>query len=289
MTPSTLPPSTLPPSTLPQGLYIVSTPLGNKRDITLRALDILNNVDCIACEDTRHSAPLLQHYGIKKPLISYHDHNAASKRPVLLDKLQQGTRVALISDAGTPLIADPGYKLVAACALLGITIFTIPGCSAVIAALSVAGLPTDKFCFLGFLPPKTAGRRTALEAVKHYPMTLVYYETPQRIAEALDDVAVVLGNRQVALARELTKLYEQVIRGTVAEVRAVLSSHNVLKGEMVLLIGGAEAQHYSEAALIDMLQQARQNHSVKEAVATVAGVTGLPRKEIYQLALRERV
>lgn len=278
------------PSTLPQGLYIVSTPLGNKRDITLRALDILGAVDCIACEDTRHSAPLLQHYGIKKPLISYHDHNAASKRPVLLEKLQQGARVALISDAGTPLIADPGYKLVAACAPLGITVFTIPGCSAVIAALSIAGLPTDKFCFLGFLPPKTAARRTALEAAKHYPMTLAYYETPQRIVETLEDVAAVLGNRQVALARELTKLYEQVIRGTVAEVLALVGAQAVLKGEMVLLISGAEeAESYGEAALLEMLKKARETQSVKEAVATVSGATGLPRKEIYQLALREGV
>jgi 16S rRNA (cytidine1402-2'-O)-methyltransferase len=252
-------------------------------------LDILKDVDCIACEDTRHSAPLLQHYGIKKPLISYHDHNAASKRPVLLEKLQQGARVALISDAGTPLIADPGYKLVAACAPLGIPVFTIPGCSAVIAALSIAGLPTDKFCFLGFLPPKAAGRRTALETVKHYPMTLAYYETPQRIVETLEDIAAVLGNRQVAVAKELTKLYEQVIRGTVAEVLAILSSQAVLKGEMVLLIGGAEEEAYSEAVLLGMLRQARQTYSVKEAVATVAGGTGLPRKDIYQLALREGV
>lgn len=269
-------------------LYLIATPIGNLEDITLRALRILREeVDRIACEDTRHSRKLLDHYQITKPLISYHDHNERERGEQLLDALRAGERIALISDAGTPLISDPGYRLAASAASEGIPVIPIPGPSALISALCASGLPTDSFVFGGFLPPKQGQRRKALESWAASPATLVFYEAPHRIAEALEDVDAVLGSRPVVLARELTKLHEEFHRGTAAEIRAQLTSANS-RGEMVLLIGRGAAVVRDERPLPEAVADAiRGGMERMEAIKHVARQRGLSKREVYQAVTGE--
>jgi len=225
-------------STLPKGtLYIVSTPIGNREDITLRALRILKEVDLIAAEDTRHTGLLLKHFGIQAPLTSYFEGNEFKKKEFILSKLTQGERVALVSDAGTPGISDPGFRLVQAAVESRIAIVPIPGPSAMIVALSVSGLPTDAFLFRGFLPHKTKKRRDLLKELADVRETLIFYESPHRIFETLQDISEVLGDREIVLTRELTKIYEEILRGKVSEIQIQIGGRK-LRGEITLVISG---------------------------------------------------
>lgn len=268
---------------MPAALYLIATPIGNLEDITLRALRILKeDVDRIACEDTRHSRKLLAHYGIDKPLISYHDHNERERGEELLAALRAGERIALISDAGTPLISDPGYRLAAAAAAEGIDVIPLPGPSAILAALCASGLPTDAFVFGGFLPPKQGQRRKALESWAETPATLVFYEAPHRILDALDDVDAVLGGRPVVLARELTKMHEQFLRGTAVEVREQLKPANT-RGEMVLLIGRGDAAVRDDRPIPEAVAEAiRGGMERMDAIKHIARQRGLSKREVYQ-------
>jgi 16S rRNA (cytidine1402-2'-O)-methyltransferase len=271
---------------LAPGLYVVATPIGNLRDVTLRALEILAAADLIACEDTRVSRKLTDRYGIASPLIAYHDHNAAAVRPKILARLQEGAAVALISDAGTPLVSDPGYKLARAAREAGHTVTAAPGASAVLAALAVAGLPSDRFCFEGFLPPKAGARRNRIAELASIPATLVLFETGPRLAAALADLAAGLGAREAAVCRELTKLHEEVRRGDLAALARDYGDEADPRGEMVVVIappaGDAQASPDETDAL---LRTALGRVSVKDAVAEVAGLTGRPRGQVYRRAL----
>ncbi len=272
---------------LAPGLHIVATPIGNLRDISFRALATLAAADAILAEDTRTSKTLLAHYGISTPLLPYHEHNAAQMRPKVLAKLREGGKLALISDAGTPLVSDPGYKLVAELVAEGLPVTGIPGPSAVLAALVLAGLPTDRFFFEGFLPPKSGGRRTRLTELAAIPGTLVFFESPRRLAEMLADAAAVLGARRGAVARELTKFYETVRRGTLPELAAHYESEEEARGEIVVIIGppGAADLVTSDEAIDERLRAAMAKVSLKEAVAQVAAETGQPRRKVYARAL----
>jgi 16S rRNA (cytidine1402-2'-O)-methyltransferase len=269
-------------------LYVVATPIGNLEDITLRALRILREVDRIACEDTRQTRKLLERHGISKPLVSYHEHNEQARAEELLRELEAGKNIALVSDAGTPLIADPGYRLVAQARAAGVTVSPIPGPSAMVSALSASGLPTDSFFFGGFLPAKKTQRRKTLEEIKAFPTTLVFYEAPHRILEALDDIAEVLGPRQVTLARELTKIHEEFLVGEASQLRAALAARPSLKGEITLIIGKGEpptADQLPIEAAFDKLLAAGVPRM--EAMKTVARERGLSKREVYQ-KLNER-
>jgi 16S rRNA (cytidine1402-2'-O)-methyltransferase len=222
-------------------LYVVATPLGNLEDITLRALRVLQEVDLIATEDTRRTRILLDHYQISKPLTSLYDHNEALKAPTLIRRLQEGLRIALVSDAGTPLISDPGYRLVQLAISQEITVIPIPGPSAVVAVLSVAGLPTDRFVFEGFLPKKPGKRRRRLEALSEEPRTLIFYESPRRVYEILGEMQVLWGNRRVVVARELTKKFDTILRGRITEIQAHLEKHPP-QGEVTLAVEGATVE-----------------------------------------------
>src|SRR3989440_8332900 len=271
---------------LAPGLYLVATPIGNLRDITLRALEILAGADLVACEDTRVSRKLFDHYGLSTPLIAYHDHNADTARPKILDKLAAGGAVALVSDAGTPLISDPGYRLVRAAAAAGHPVTAAPGPSAALMALTVAGLPTDRFFFDGFLPAKETARRARIAEIKRIPATLVLFETGPRIADALADLAAGLGPREAALCRELTKLYEEVRRGDLATLARETAQADEPRGEMVIVVAPPEREREVTAVDLDaLLREALDRLSVKEAVAEVAAVTGESRREVYQRAL----
>ncbi|MCU4181319.1 16S rRNA (cytidine(1402)-2'-O)-methyltransferase [Bosea sp. BH3] len=272
---------------LSPGLHIVATPIGNLRDISFRALATLAAADAILAEDTRTSKTLLAHYGIATPLLPYHEHNAAQMRPKVLAKLREGGKLALISDAGTPLVSDPGYKLVAELVAEGLPVTGIPGPSAVLAALVLAGLPTDRFFFEGFLPPKSGGRRTRLTELAAIPGTLVFFESPRRLAEMLTDAAAVLGARPGAVARELTKFYETVRRGTLPELAAHYGSAEEARGEIVVIIGppGATDLVPTDDAIDERLRAALTKVSLKEAVAQVAAETGQPRRKVYARAL----
>ena len=271
-------------SPLAPGLHIVATPIGNLADITLRALSVLARADIIYCEDTRHSIRLLQHYALNRPLAPYHEHNAEHERPRIIERLQRGQVVALISDAGTPLISDPGYKLVQAAREAGHGVWSLPGPSAPIAALAIAGLPTDRFTFEGFLPAKSAARRNRLEASASIPGTLVFFESPQRLAESLRDMAAILGARAAAVARELTKLHEEVRSGTLAQLADWANSAPV-KGEIVILVGPAGKVPVDDALIQASLEQALTSLSVRDAAKQVAESLGAPRSRVYQLAL----
>ncbi len=263
-------------------LYIVSTPIGNLEDMTFRAVRILGEVSLIACEDTRHSRVLLQHYGIDRPLISYHDHNEQERTENLIVRLQQGESVALISDAGTPLISDPGYRLVSRAIEEGILVTPIPGASAILAALAGSGLPTDSFHFGGFLAAKTTQRRKQLESVKGVDSTLVYYEAPHRILESLADVCEILGARQVVLTRELTKVHEEFLRGTAAEVLDKLRARPSVKGEMTLVIGRAVAAPVSDLPVKDAVEALIQSGVARmDAMKAVARERGMSKREVY--------
>jgi len=269
------------------GLHIVATPIGNLRDITLRALDVLAAADLIACEDTRITRRLLDHYHITTALTPYHEHNAATARPKLLARLAEGAALALVSDAGTPLVSDPGFKLVRAAREAGHPVTALPGPSAALAALAVCGLPTDRFFFEGFLPPRSMPRRTRIAELKHLPATLVLFESGVRVADCLGDLAEGLGARAAAICRELTKLHEEVRRGSLDELAAHYAGDAETRGEFVLVIAPPEssANATAPADLDALLREALGRLSVKEAVAEIASVTGLPRREVYQRAL----
>jgi 16S rRNA (cytidine1402-2'-O)-methyltransferase len=271
---------------LEPGLYLVATPIGNLRDITLRALETLAAADLIACEDTRVTHKLLERYGISTPLTPYHDHNAAQARPKLLARLKDGAAVALVSDAGTPLVSDPGYKLVRAARDADVSVTALPGASAVLAALTLAALPTDRFFFEGFLPAKEGQRRSRIAELARVPATLVLFETGARIAAALADLAAALGPREAAICRELTKLHEEVRRGDLATLARDYASMAEPRGEIVIVIAPPEPQEKLSAGDLDtLLREALARLSVKEAVAEVAAVTGEPRRDVYQRAL----
>lgn len=267
------------------GLYIVATPIGNLRDITLRALDILAGADVIACEDTRVTAKLLNAYGIAARTIPYHDHNAARMRPQLIERLNQGEVVALVSDAGTPLVSDPGFKLVRAAREAGIPVYAAPGPSAALAALVSSGLPPDRFTFAGFLPAGQGSRRRAIADLVVLPGTIILYESPGRLAAALADLAAILGDRPAAVARELTKLHEETVAGTLGALAARYAAGPAPKGEVVIVIGPAAAEAPDATALDERLKAALARGSVKDAAAEVAAALGLPRKQVYARAL----
>ncbi len=267
------------------GLYIVATPIGNLRDVTLRALDILAAADVIACEDTRITGRLLKTYGIESASIPYHDHNAARARPGLIKRLERGEIVALVSDAGTPLVSDPGFKLVEACAEAGIAVYAAPGASALLAGLGVAGLPTDRFYFAGFLPPRQAARRKALAEIAAVPGTLVIYESARRLAASLADMAAVLGDRRACVARELTKRFEETRRGRLTELAAHYAEAGPPKGEIVIVVAPPSPPEIGEEEIDRALADALETQSVKDAAASVAAALGLPRRRLYARAL----
>lgn len=275
----------------PGTLYVVATPLGNLEDVTLRALRVLKEVNLIAAEDTRHSRKLLLHYGISTPLTSYHDWSERQKAPRLVEELQRGKSVALISDAGTPGIADPGYHLVRAAIAAGVRIEAIPGPSAVAAALSVAGLPTDRFAFDGFVPARQHARRKFFTALAHEVRTVVVYEAARRLQTCLQDVHEVLGPRQVVVVRELTKMFEEILRGSANEITAELNQRlngGTLHGEVTLLIAGGEGGAVAEVredlgAAIERLRG--EGRSLKDIARTLARDRGLTRREVYQAGL----
>ena len=267
------------------GLHIVSTPIGNLGDITLRALSTLAAADLIACEDTRVTRKLLDRYAIAAPLTPYHDHNATTARPKLLQRLAEGAAIALVSDAGTPLISDPGYKLVRAVREAGYPVTAIPGASSILAALAVAGLPTDQFFFVGFLPPKQGARRARIAELARVPATLIVFETGPRLAEALADLTAGLGEREAAVCRELTKLHEEV-RRHLLKTLAQASANQETRGEFVLVIAPPPADAAPRAEDADaLLRAALARTSLKEAVGEVMIATGLPRRTLYQRAL----
>ena len=269
-------------------LYIVATPIGNLEDITLRAVRVLREADLIACEDTRQTRKLLDRYGITKPLVSYHEHNELQRSQELLGQLQAGKNIALVSDAGTPLISDPGYRLVANAWKLAIPVSPIPGPGAFLAALSAAGLATDSFVFLGFLPPKKSQRHKALENWKAVPATLVFYEAPHRIAETLQDIADVLGAREVVLARELTKVHEEFLRGTPREILTALEQRPPLKGEITLMVAKGETTLIEEQPLETAVEELILAGMPRmEALKAVARRRGLSKREVYK-RLNER-
>ena len=277
-------PSAAPP--LAPGLYPVATPIGNLRDITLRALDTLAQADLVVCEDTRVTGRLLAHYGIAARLQAYNDHNAARQRPTILEALNAGSRVALVSDAGSPLISDPGYRLVRAAIAAGHRVESVPGPTAAIAALQVAGLPTDRFRFAGFLAPKDAKRRRQLETLAAETCTLIFFESGPRLAASLRAMADVLGDRPAAVARELTKRYEEVRRGTLADLAA--ASDGAPKGEIVVIVGGrpdGAGRDFGDEVDAMILAELAAGESVRSVADTVAETTGAPRRAVYQRAL----
>jgi 16S rRNA (cytidine1402-2'-O)-methyltransferase len=270
---------------LPPGLYIVATPIGNLGDITLRALATLAQADAIACEDTRNSGILLKAFGVAKPVFSYHDHNEDARRPEILHRIAKGEAIALISDAGMPLIADPGFKLVRDCREAGLDVFVIPGANAAITALAGCGLPSDRFLFAGFLPPKSAARKKEIVALKSVAATLVFYEAPQRLAASLADLAEMLGaERPAAVARELTKFYEETRRGTLGELAAHYEK-NEARGEIVILVGAGDGDAAEKIDIDALLAQRLKQLSVRDAVAEIATITGAKKNEIYARAL----
>ncbi len=270
---------------LAAGLYIVATPIGNLGDITLRALETLAGADLIACEDTRVTRKLLDRYAIATRSTPYHDHNATQARPKLLRRLAEGAAIALVSDAGTPLVSDPGFKLVCAAQEAGHPVTALPGPSALLAALSVAGLPSDQFLFAGFLPPKQAARRARIAELNRIPATLVLFESGPRIAATLTDLAAGLGQREAALCRELTKMHEEIRRGDLATL-AHGAAEGEVRGEFVLVIAPPRAPESPSVEDADtLLRQALARVSLKDAVGEVADATGLPRRDVYQRAL----
>lgn len=272
----------------PGTLYLVATPIGNLEDLTFRAARILKEVDVIACEDTRHTRGLLDVHGIRTPLVSYHEHNEHRRAPELIRRLLAGESVALVSDAGTPVLSDPGYTILRAAIGQEIPVVPIPGASAITTALAISGLPPDRFLFCGFLPRRSAERRRALAEVAAIPWTLVFFETPHRIEAALDDVLAVLGDRRIAVVRELTKRFEEIIRGTTSEVLAHVK-RTPPRGELTLVIEGADKEQQtltqSEDAVTQLKQLLASGRSPTDAVKVVAQTHQLPRRTVYQLAL----
>ncbi|MDJ0921990.1 MAG: 16S rRNA (cytidine(1402)-2'-O)-methyltransferase [Henriciella sp.] len=272
---------------LDAGLYVVSTPIGNLRDITLRALDTLQSVDEVLAEDTRVARRLLDTYDIRAKVSPYHDHNGAQRRPEILQRLEAGAAIALISDAGTPLVSDPGWKLVHDALEHGIKVIPVPGASAVLAGLVASGVASDRFMFCGFLPAKSAARQKEARALAEVEASLVFYESGPRLAASLADLAEVMGEaRDAAVARELTKLFEETRRGTLGELAAHYAEAGAPKGEIVLLVGPPQVQQVTPEQLDAALYAALQSGSVKAAAAEVAELLGVPRREAYQRALQ---
>ena len=268
-------------------MTIVATPIGNADDISRRAIETLKSCDAIACEDTRVTGPLMARLGIATPLVAYHEHNAARMRPAILARLKAGETLALVSDAGTPLVSDPGYKLVRAAIAEGLRVTTVPGPSAALAALVLSGLPSDRFMFAGFLAPKSAARRRELQDLAAIPATLVFFESANRLAAALADMAATLGEREAAVAREMTKMFEEVRRGSLAVLADHYGTAGPPKGEVAIVVGPPAAQSRPDDAEIDrLLAAALTKESLRDAVASVTAATGLPRREIYGRALR---
>ncbi len=280
------------PEPLAPGLYVVATPIGNLGDMSARARDVLARVDLVACEDTRVTGRLLAHFGIRARLAPYHDHNAAAARPRLVARLAAGARIALVADAGTPLISDPGYRLVAAAIAAGSAVYPVPGPSAPLAALVASGLPTDRFLVAGFLPAKAAARRRALREIAATPATLVLLESPRRLAASLEDMAAVLGPRPAAVARELTKRYEEVRRGPLDALARHYRESGAPRGEVVVVVGPPTADGASEtdAEAVDAALTAAfaEGLSLREAASRVAAETGIARRAVYARALALR-
>jgi 16S rRNA (cytidine1402-2'-O)-methyltransferase len=260
-------------------LYLVATPIGNLEDITLRGLRILKEADQIACEDTRHTQRLLTHYGIHKPLVSYHEHNELTRSPELVLAMEQGAKIALVSDAGMPLVSDPGHRLVTLCLRHGIPVVPIPGPSALLAALSASGLPSEEFLFVGFLPARSGERRRALERLRIEDRTMIFYEAPHRVAECVADAREVLGNRSACIAREITKMHEEFRRGKLSELSTSLDERPA-RGEITLLIGPEEAA--------DVRTHASSTQSLADRVEELIRQAKLDRKEALKLAAKER-
>jgi 16S rRNA (cytidine1402-2'-O)-methyltransferase len=278
------------PPDVPAGLHIVATPIGNAADITLRALSVLRGVGLIACEDTRVTGNLLARYEIATRRLAYNDHNAERVRPLLLERLRRGERIALVSDAGMPLVSDPGYKLVRAAIAEGLPVTTVPGASAPLAALALSGLPSDRFLFAGFLPSRSAARRHELAELVAVPATLIFFESARRLSETLADMASVLGDRPAAIAREMTKRFEEVRRGNLAALAAHYQEAGPPKGEIVIVVGAPQSaptqdEAAAAATLDDMLRDALAGASLRDAAASVAIASGLPRRTVYARAL----
>lgn len=278
--------ATNPAQALDAGLYIVATPIGNLRDISLRAIDILRAADEVLAEDTRVARRLFDAHNIRATLSPYHDHNGAKRRPEILKKLEEGQAIALISDAGTPMVSDPGWKLSHDALEAGIKVFPIPGASALLAGLVASGLPSDRFMFCGFLPSKSGARRKAAAEVAQVPGTLVFYETGPRLADSLADLRETFGgSREAAVCRELTKLFEETRRGSLSELADHYAEHGGPKGEIVLLIGPPNKQVASEDTIESALVEALKSQSVKQAASEIAELFDLPRRDVYQKAL----
>ena len=267
-------------------LYIVPTPIGNLEDITLRALRILKEVEWIAAEDTRHTKHLLVHFGIKTALTSYHEHNERDKARSLVERLRNGANIALVSDAGTPGISDPGYRIVVEASRAGIQVIPLPGASALTTALSASGLPTDRFLFEGFLPAKAQVRKAKLQSLRAETATLLFYEAPHRLLDALGDMLKVFGDRDIAIARELTKVHEEILRGKLSELVAALSGRDI-KGEIAIIVQGSTGEsQVSDADLqSEITQLAGAGMGVKEIAELLGERYGLPKKEVYKRAL----
>lgn len=265
----------------PPGLYVAATPIGHLGDITLRALAVLAGVDEILCEDTRVTAKLTQRYGIASKLTPYHDHNAAKLRPRILERLKAGAALALVSDAGTPLVSDPGYKLVREAIAAGIHVEAIPGASAALTGLLLSGLPSDRFLFAGFLPEKSGERRRVLEELKSIPATLVFFESGHRIVQTLADIAEQLGLRRVAVLREMTKLHEESLRGSAQEIAAVLAKRETIKGEITFVVSPPPRTEPDPGEIDAALIAAARDLPKAKAAARVAHALGLPRKHLY--------
>ena len=278
--------ATSPAQALDAGLYIVATPIGNLRDISLRAIDTLRAADEVLAEDTRVARRLFDAHNIRATLSPYHDHNGAKRRPEILKQLSEGQAIALISDAGTPMVSDPGWKLSHDALEAGIKVFPIPGASALLAGLVASGLPSDRFMFCGFLPSKSGARRKAAAEVAQVPGTLVFYETGPRLADSLADLRETLGgSREAAVCRELTKLFEETRRGSLSDLADHYAEHGGPKGEIVLLIGPPSKQVASEDTIESALVEALKSQSVKQAASEIAELFDLPRRDVYQKAL----
>ena len=272
------------------GLHVVATPIGNLGDITIRALNVLAAADYILCEDTRITSRLLERYGIRNTMKPYHEHNAEKVRPAIIAALQEGKSFALVSDAGVPLVSDPGYRLVQACIAEGLSVTSIPGASATLTALALSGLPTDCFTFIGFLPQKSKARIDLILSFKKLPSTLIAFESPHRIIDALADVTTALGERPVAMARELTKLHEEVLRGTAHEVREILSARESVKGEIVLVIGPPqnEVEVIADDDIEQAITDALKENAASKAATIVAKNFNLKKEDIYARILKRK-
>lgn len=267
-------------------LFLVATPIGNLQDISERAREVLQQADIIACEDTRTSGQLFQLLGIKtKKLIPYHEHNADEARPKIIKALKAGLQVALVSDAGTPLISDPGYRLVRECREQGLDVTTLPGANAVLSALQLSGLPSDAFFFAGFLSTQQGKRQKALASYKSIPGTLIFYETGNRLLETLADIDFVLGNREMALVREITKKFEETKTGTVQDLLAFYTQNGAPKGELVLVVDRGAPEEIAQEDVVKMIKETLQTHSVRDTVALVVEATGMSKKIIYKMVL----